>query len=620
MGDVVDHYKCFRLLATAIAGEPVSLAHLLQVGARSYSEGERIYLSRQSEFEDLRLELIVQAVLIAGRSFGSKEMRAILGRPELRERYLLLEVLRCSRLIEERLPSSFLEKLKPFQTKHSPQTSQESLKIARSRCLLPHPPRWFGTLRPWRILRALQTPEGGRLSERKLEELESKLKSISQDSDERDDEDSITKTSFWKWFTSPIGRDNFLSRFMSEVLDMKSSPDKDLMRSGASISSEMVSGRVSQRVTDIASAIRSTIKLVLSPSFAQYESDADSYPEWDCSDNRYRPNWTSVEEVNPANEDEQLAASTLKTGGDRAFQRALAKLCLGLERHRGLRQGDDLVLDKVIRLAIDLRSRHSGDERVYSANLKTCRDLGIQILLDVSSSTLERSSDGHRVIDLQAQAAYRVCRAFGLLGNRVAMHGFHSWGRGRVRLQTLKSFDEPVGQVLESRMRRLLVAGYTRCGAAIRHATKRLEKQADTPFKLLLLISDGFPYDDEYEEEYAASDTRKAIEEARARGVAVACLSVGSDADAHRLEQVYGASNYIAVNRVEQLPPKLGYLIRSAIANATGSQNRMTHRTGKSVARNERHSALVTKTCTDVAVPATLPECNLASAAVDLKP
>jgi nitric oxide reductase NorD protein len=555
--------RSLRLLATAIVGRPVPLTYLTQEGADSYTDGEEIFLSRCSDLDRSRRELIVQCALLAGKGLGSGPMRAIVGRPELRQRYLLIETLRSCRAIEERLPGPFLRELEPYGTAHSPLTPEESVIIATSHRLLPRPPAWFGTIRPWRILRSRLQGDGSSLTDEKLRQLESNLPAIGKDRKDDEDEDSLTKTSLWKWFVSPLGRDNMLSRLMREVLDLKSSPDKESPDSGASASAELVSGRVSRYVRDVSKAVRSAMSI--SFGFSDSATSGDSYPEWDCSAKRYRLNWTRVAEVNPGN---HLASDILPSGGNRAMQRALAKLSLGFERHRGRAQGDDLALDRMIRLAIDLRSGHSGDERIYSASLKTRRDLGVQILLDVSSSTLERSADGPRIFDLQAQAAWRVCRAFSLLGDRVAMHGFHSWGRSLVRLQTLKSFDEPLGHGLEDRMRRLLVAGYTRCGAAIRHATERLDTAASTPHKLLILISDGFPYDDQYEGDYAAGDTRKAIEEARARGVAVVCLSVGSEADAKRLDEVYGAANYLAVARADELPTRLRRLVENAIADA----------------------------------------------------
>jgi nitric oxide reductase activation protein len=415
-----------------------------------------------------------------------------------------------------------------------------------------------------RILRSRLRGDGSSLTEEALRQLESNLPAMGKDRKDDEDEDSLTRTSFWKWFVSPLARDSMLSRLVREVLDLRSSPDEQSTDSGASASAELVSGRVSRYVRDVAKAVRSARSISFGSSDAAISGD--SYPEWDCSARRYRLDWTRVAEVNPGN---HLAPGALPPGGDRAMQRALAKLSLGFERHRGRAQGDDLALDRMIRLAIDLRSGHSGDERIYTVSLRTRRELGVQILLDVSSSTLEGSADGPRIFDLQAQTAWRVCGAFSRLGDRVAMHGFHSWGRSLVRLQTLKSFDEPLGHGVEERMRRLLVAGYTRCGAAIRHATERLDTAASTPHKLLILISDGYPYDDQYEGDYAAGDTRKAIEEARARGVAVVCLSVGSEADAKRLDEVYGAAHYLAVARPNELPTRLPHLVESAIADAS---------------------------------------------------
>jgi nitric oxide reductase activation protein len=553
-----------RLLAAAIVGHPVPITYLLQEDALSYTDGERIYVAAHDGVEDRRLELMVQGALLCGKTLGSAQLRAIIGRFELRQRYLVLEVERCCRLIEHRLPSYLFAKLAPYLSGCASGSPEESLQIARSARRLPEPPSWYGTLQPWKVLRHGLQGGGERMTDQKLSQLEAQLKKIEEDEEE---DDTLVKSSFWNLLSSPLGKDGFFSRFMQEVLDMKSSPGKDAADSGVEASSEIVSGRVSNRLRNISEAIRSTMAVAIPSAFVQAEVGAHSYPEWDAAAGRYRPHWTNVEEVDP-HADEALFESGALSGGDRAFQRALASLCLGFQRHRGQAQGDDLVLDRLIRLAVDLRAGHSGDDRVYAANLRTRRDLGVQILIDASSSTLERSADGSRVFDLQARAAWKLCRAFAVLGDRVAMHGFHSWGRTLVRFQTLKSFDEPLGAYLEQRLRHLSVAGYTRCGAAIRHATAQIEKHAGTPFKLLVLISDGYPYDDQYEGEYAAADTRKAIEEARARGIACVCLSVGSDVEVERLERVYGAANFLAISRVEQMTTRVRRLMESAIAAA----------------------------------------------------
>ena len=100
-----------------------------------------------------------------------------------------------------------------------------------------------------------------------------------------------------------------------------------------------------------------------------------------------------------------------------------------------------------------------------------------------------------------------------------------------------------------------------------------LDAHSGTPFKLLLLISDGYPYDDRYEGEYADQDTRKALEEARARGVACLCLSVGSDADGARLERAWGSASYLAIGNATEMATRL----RSAVERAIGAAAHKRH-------------------------------------------
>ncbi|WP_290867683.1 VWA domain-containing protein [Aquabacterium sp.] len=556
-----------RLLAGAVVGRPVSITYLQQVGGRSWSDGERIYLAahEHEHIADRRIELMVQAALVAGHSLDSRQMRPLIGRLDLTQRYLVLEVERCCRLIQDRLPSDLCARLLPYRTGQQPGSAAESLAIARSRAALPTPPPWFGMLRPWRMVRKGLQGSESRLTEQKLSQLESALKDVDADGDHEDDEDRLHKSRFWQIFSSPFGRDSFFSRFMQEVMDMKSSPDKNAADSGVDGSSELVSGRLSKHIRDITQAIRSSMAVAIPGSFVAQETGAHTYPEWDSAAQRYRPHWVSVEEVDPHAEEPQFDLDVLHRQSERALQRSLASLCLGFQRHRDQPQGDDLVLDRMIRLAVDLQSGHCGDERVYAANLRTRRDLGVQILIDASSSTLERGADGQRVFERHVQAAWLLCRSMSLLGDRVALHAFNSWGRSLVRFQPVKTFDEPLGALLAKRLRQVAVAGYTRCGAAIRHATAMLAVHSGTPYKLLLLISDGYPYDDQYEGEYAIDDTLKAIQDAREAGVAVVCLSVGGDADAKQLERVYGATNYLGLERPEQMCTRLCGLIERAL-------------------------------------------------------
>lgn len=552
------------MLAAAVVGRPIIINFLSEANAKSWTDGERIYLVINPSSQQMRSELLVQCVLLCGKSLEVKGLKFLIGSIEQRQRFLMLEVERCSIKFSDQLPTYFIQRVNKYSTSKSPKSAEESLAIARGLTRLASPPEWYGTIQPWRILRKNLRVSGGQLSKDQLSKMEGKIESLEENEPDEDD-DSIARNKFWKILSSPLGKDGFLSKFLREIFDMKSSPDEDAADTGVEGSAEIVSGRVSNRLRDISKAVRSTVKLVMPKSISPVINTAHSYPEWDNKQQKYLQNWTKVEEVMPSSDEPKFDIERLNQSSNRALQRSLATLCLGFKRHRRQMQGDDLDLDSMVRLATDLQGGYSGDERIYSASLKTRRDLGVMILLDLSSSTLERIGNEEKVFDRQAQAAWQLCKTLETLGDRVALYGFHSWGRTLVRFQTIKTFDELISGETEARMHRLSIAGYTRCGAAIRHANVLLSEHSGTPFKMLLVISDGYPYDDEYEGDYAASDTRKAMEEANSKGIACLCLSVGSDADTEQLKHVYGSTNYIAIDEVNSLHLHLRKVIEDSI-------------------------------------------------------
>ena len=104
-------------------------------------------------------------------------------------------------------------------------------------------------------------------------------------------------------------------------------------------------------------------------------------------------------------------------------------------------------------------------------------------------------------------------------------------------------------------MNQLRPAGYTRLDAGIRDAGGILKSEAGTPNSLLLVLSDGLPYDDGYEVRYAEADTRKALEELRNEGVACLCLSIGATTTTDTLERVFGATSHASAACWPTQPP-----------------------------------------------------------------
>jgi nitric oxide reductase activation protein len=118
------------------------------------------------------------------------------------------------------------------------------------------------------------------------------------------------------------------------------------------------------------------------------------------------------------------------------------------------------------------------------------------------------------------------------------------------------------------RLHGLEPGAYSRLGAAIRHGAAVLEQRGGASRRLLVVLSDGLAYDHGYERVYGAADGRRALAEARRRGTACLCLSIGASTDAEALRRVFGSAAHAAIPRPEQLRHVIGPLFRSALRSA----------------------------------------------------
>lgn len=151
------------------------------------------------------------------------------------------------------------------------------------------------------------------------------------------------------------------------------------------------------------------------------------------------------------------------------------------------------------------------------------------------------------------------------LGDRVAIYAFRSHGRHAVHLPAIKTFGQRFGAPQRARLNQLEPSGYTRLGAAIRGAGEILNTEAGTPNRLLLVLSDGCPYDDGYDGRYAEADANKALEELRGDGVACLCLSIGSATAAEELERVFGSARYVSAATLAEVSPRMDEMFLAAL-------------------------------------------------------
>jgi nitric oxide reductase activation protein len=259
---------------------------------------------------------------------------------------------------------------------------------------------------------------------------------------------------------------------------------------------------------------------------------------------------------------------------DEVLRKRLSRLGLGPKLLRRRPDGDELDIEALIDLFVDLQAGYSPPEHIYLERRKLARNLGVLILVDASGSASETDPGGLSVHNHQRRAAATLAVTLEQLGDRVAVYGFRSNGRAAVHLLALKPFPQRFGAGGRARLNQLQPAGYTRLGAGIRHAGEILKTEAGTPNRLLLVLSDGFPYDDGYESRYAEADAHKALEELRADGVACLCLSIGASTPTDALHRVFGSASHANAPTLANLSPRMDELFLAALKELAAPSRR----------------------------------------------
>ncbi|MFB6262923.1 MAG: nitric oxide reductase activation protein NorD [Bradymonadaceae bacterium] len=182
-------------------------------------------------------------------------------------------------------------------------------------------------------------------------------------------------------------------------------------------------------------------------------------------------------------------------------------------------------------------------------------------MVDVSASTDSWIRGDRRVIDVEKEALLVVCEALDALGDDYAVTTFSGRGPEAVRVRSVKQFDEEYDESIRRRIGRLAPDRYTRCGAALRHATTRVRARG-VRHPVVLMLSDGKPNDaDLYETQYGIEDTRQAVHEAHMQGVEVFCLTIDREAPTY-MDQIFGPDAYAVLHQPDRLPQVLVQLVR----------------------------------------------------------
>ncbi|HSF25316.1 MAG TPA: VWA domain-containing protein, partial [Blastocatellia bacterium] len=292
------------------------------------------------------------------------------------------------------------------------------------------------------------------------------------------------------------------------------------------------------------------------------------YDEWDRELGDYRTRWCRViERGGPKGSRGFVEMVRSRYAGVISSIRYQFQLLRpeNLRRIRGEIDGEDYDLQAVIDYALDKRSTGLIDDRLYTRKLRRERDVAVSFLLDMSSSTARAISrypnnpytqPGQRIIDIEKEGLVLMSEALEAVGDAYSMQGFTSEGRRNVKFYIIKDFSEGYSSEVERRIGGISYQSNTRLGAAIRHATTRLARQ-DARTKLLIVLSDGRPYDHDYgDSRYAREDTMMALRQARIEGITPFCITIDRESE-DQLRDMYGEVGYTIIDDVLSLPERL---------------------------------------------------------------
>lgn len=520
-------------LASAIAGHPMEVRWVTtDAGART--DGRHILLSR-SHVDAARTTVVIQALLVAAGALQPALLRALPRSRRVRSRYLRLEVARALIAHADRLPSHGWDR--PVVTVHT-DSPRESLSYARSRHPLSSPPPEWGVIHPKAVLASVRN---GNISS-------TALTGADRDPEEQTSNDDNG--------TQVGRRRRGWKRAARRGRSTGQGVPADLHRLR-----EVRSGRVGASIR-IADAAPDTSGIL-----DRAGGTRKRYPEWDCHARRLRPDWCTVVEVS-------VQGSSAAALQDVKMGAALSRVRLDHARVNGQLDGDSIDLDAAVRARIDTLSGHTPDERIYSMHLRRRTPIGVFVLIDMSGSLARCRPGARSVAELHRSATAVLLDSMQRQGDRTAAAAFRSFGRSRVEITPIKAYTGRFDLAAREDLCRLRPSGFTRMGAAIRFAGDQI-RDAGTRRRLLVVITDGFPFDQGYEGAYAAQDTSHALDELFVRGVGTVCLAVGDLLHTGRLADVFGTAGFLHLNELGELQTRFPAIMHQALLHVENASRRI---------------------------------------------
>ncbi len=268
-----------------------------------------------------------------------------------------------------------------------------------------------------------------------------------------------------------------------------------------------------------------------------------TYNEWDFSKRIYKENFCKVYPKSQLKTDINYYKKTIAKNASTlmGLRKMLTNINNKMQQQRRQNQGDEFDIDAITDLYVDVHSKRTPSENIYVSNRKKDKDLSILILLDTSLSS-DGYAAGNRVIDVEKDVSILFGEILNEFNIDFSIDSFYSKTRNFSTYLTVKDFDEN-WNVAKHKIGAIEPSGYTRIGAALRHAGARLDKR-NTKNKWVILISDGKPNDyDKYEGKYGINDVKQALRELNGRNINSYALAIEAEAK-YYLPQMFGQNHY----------------------------------------------------------------------------
>jgi nitric oxide reductase NorD protein len=311
---------------------------------------------------------------------------------------------------------------------------------------------------------------------------------------------------------------------------------------------------IGQKQANLSSRIKMDLELLPDKTITYPLGKGHFIDEWDYQKNDYLVRYAHILpqitlNVIPIELPQRLKKTVKKIQGE------LDLLQLDRIKNDRLPYGDELNMDSWIEyMSHQNKSLHH--QNFYTTYERKTRDMATLLLADISLSTEGGITQELRIIDVIKDSLMVFSEALEKLEDKFAIYTFSSLQNKKVYFNIIKNFKDRYDALIRGRIDSIKPQYYTRMGAAIREATKILDKQQSTN-KLLLIISDGKPNDeDKYDGRYGIEDTKKALEEVKKKGITPFCITIDLDAKEY-LSYLFGRNGYAIVRDGEKLPKVL---------------------------------------------------------------